>query len=59
MDNYYAHTIRVSDYDRYDLDILEKIFKCGYILSRNGLNKIGEKGVRISLETALFNGLAP
>ncbi len=57
MDNYYAHTIRVSDYDRYDLDILEKIFKCGYILSRNGLNKIGEKGVKVSLETALFNGM--
>ena len=57
MDEYYAHTIRISNFRIRDFDNLEKIFQCGYLLSRRGQRQNGDKSIDNSILTALFNGM--
>ena len=55
--DYYAHTIRISNFRMRDLDNLEKILKSGYLLSRRKLRQNGDKSIENSVFSMLFNGM--
>lgn len=57
--NSYAHTIRVSGFSLDDINILYKIFNCGYLLSRRALiqEKIVVPNKIITEETSVYNGM--
>lgn len=57
MDEYYAHTIRISNFKIRDFDNLEKILQTGYLLSRKKQRAIGYKSIDNNVLTALFNGM--
>ena len=57
MNEYYAHTIRLSNFNKIDLERIEKILKKGYILSRRKLLLLGEDEIDIREETSTFNGM--
>lgn len=57
MEEYYAHTIRISNFRVRDFDNLEKILKSGYLLSRKRQRQNGDKSIDTSILTALFNGM--
>lgn len=57
MEEYYAHTIQISNFRIKDFDNLEKILKSGYLLSRRKLRKKGDKNISNSAFSMLFNGM--
>ena len=57
MNEYYAHTIRISNFKIRDFDNLEEILKTGYLLSRRCQRQLGNKSIDNSVLTALFNGM--
>ena len=57
MNEYYAHTIKISNFDVKDFVNLEEIFQTGYLLSRRRQRKSGNKSIKNSILTALFNGM--
>ena len=57
MDNYYAHTFKISNYNVVDFSVLENIFKTGYLLSRNILRMLGDTSLSTDESTSLYNGM--
>ena len=57
MDEYYVHTIRISNFRIRDFDNLEKVLKTGYLLSRKKQRELGNKSIDNSVLTVLFNGM--
>ena len=57
MNNYYAHTIRLSNFNIIDFHKLENIFKTRYLLSRNQLRLLGDTSISTSESTSLYNGM--
>lgn len=55
--DYYAHTIRISNFRMRDLDNIEKILKSGYLLSRRKLRQNGDRSIETSVFSMLFNGM--
>ena len=57
MEEYYAHTIHITNFRLKDLDNLEKIFKSGYLLSKRKQRQNGDKSINTSFFSMLFNGM--
>ena len=55
--DYYAHTIKITGFDKMDLNRIEDIVKCGFVLSRRRLRQLGDNSLETSENTVLFNGM--
>ena len=57
INKYYAHAIRLSNFDVIDFSILEKILKSGYLLSRNRQLEIDASDYWMSYYCSGYNGM--
>lgn len=57
MENYYAHTIKITNFKIQDLYIIDSILKSGFILSRRKIKELGVKAYSKNMDTILYNGL--